>query len=140
MHRDGGRLEGRSRSRPTETCARGGGGAGRNLLANPGFESGRHVLDRSHRRDHEPTTARPHAGSYYAWLDGYGTTHTDTVSQIVTIPAATTATLSFYLDVATDETSGGAYDKLTLTVEDDAGWHGPRRRTPTWTTPRATTR
>ncbi len=31
--------------------------------------------------------AHSHAGSGYAWLDGYGTTHTDTLSQSVAIPA-----------------------------------------------------
>ena len=37
-------------------------------------------------------------GSWKAWLDGYGTTHTDTLSQQVMIPSTTTsATLSFWL-------------------------------------------
>ena len=31
-----------------------------------------------------------HSGTWYAWLDGYGTTHTDTLSQTVTIPAGCT--------------------------------------------------
>ena len=34
-----------------------------------------------------------------AWLDGYGTTHTDTLRQSVTIPAGARATLSFYLHI-----------------------------------------
>ena len=29
-----------------------------------------------------------HSGNWYAWLDGYGTTHTDTLSQTVTIRPA----------------------------------------------------
>lgn len=36
-----------------------------------------------------------HGGSYKAWLDGYGTSHTDTLSQSVTIPAGCKATLTF---------------------------------------------
>ena len=28
-----------------------------------------------------------HSGTYYAWLDGYGTTHTDTLAQTVSVPA-----------------------------------------------------
>ena len=37
-----------------------------------------------------------HSGSWDAWLDGYGRSHTDTLSQSVTIPSGcTTYTLSF---------------------------------------------
>ena len=36
-----------------------------------------------------------HSGSWDAWLDGYGTTHTDTLSQSVTIPAGCSASFSF---------------------------------------------
>jgi hypothetical protein len=40
----------------------------------------------------------PRTGSYNAWLDGYGSTHTDTLSQSVTIPSGkTSASLGFYL-------------------------------------------
>ncbi|MCL6670775.1 immune inhibitor A, partial [Streptomyces panaciradicis] len=58
-----------------------------------------------------------HGGSYYAWLDGYGSTHTDTLSQSVTIPSGCKATLTFYLHIDTAETtSSTAYDKLTVTA------------------------
>ena len=59
-----------------------------------------------------------HGGSGFAWLDGYGTTHTDTVSQTVTIPSGkSSGTLSFYLHIDTAETTTTtAYDKLTVTV------------------------
>ena len=59
-----------------------------------------------------------HAGTGFAWLDGYGSTHTDTVSQTFTIPAGkTSATLSFYLHIDTAETTTTtAYDKLTVGV------------------------
>ena len=57
----------------------------------------------------------PHAGSYDAWLDGYGTTHTDTLTQSVTIPAGCHATLSFYAHIDTAETTTSTqYDKLTV--------------------------
>ena len=50
-------------------------------------------------------TEPPHSGSWDAWLDGYGTTHTDSATQTVTIPAtATAATLSFWLHIDTAET------------------------------------
>jgi aminopeptidase S len=60
--------------------------------------------------------ATPHSGSYFAWLDGYGTTHTDTLSQTVTIPSGcSTYTLSFWLRVSTQEsTTTTAYDRLTV--------------------------
>ena len=34
------------------------------------------------------TSGSPRTGSYYAWMDGYGSSHTDYVQQNVTIPAA----------------------------------------------------
>ncbi|MEU0007276.1 M1 family aminopeptidase [Streptomyces sp. NPDC006314] len=60
----------------------------------------------------------PHGGSSYAWLDGVGGTHTDTLTQSVTIPAGcSTATLTFWLHIDTAETtSSTAYDKLTAKI------------------------
>jgi xanthomonalisin len=59
-----------------------------------------------------------HGGTGFAWLDGYGTSHTDTASQSITIPAGkTSASLSFYLHIDTAETTTTtAYDKLTVAV------------------------
>ena len=59
-----------------------------------------------------------HSGNWYAWLDGYGTTHTDTLSQSVTIPAACThTTFSFWLHIDTAETTTTQQlDKLTITA------------------------
>ena len=64
-----------------------------------------------------------HAGSWFAWLDGYGTTHTDTVSQKVTITAGkTSANLTYYLHIDTAETTTtSAYDKLNVQVFNSAG-------------------
>ena len=85
-------------------------------LGNPGFETGSAapwtassgVIDGS-------TGEAAHSGSYKAWLDGYGTTHTDTLSQSVTIPAGCAASLTFYLHIDTAETTTTtAYDKLTV--------------------------
>jgi hypothetical protein len=60
----------------------------------------------------------PHSGTFKAWLDGYGTTHTDTLTQSVAIPAnACSATVSFWLKVTTSETTTTvAFDKLTVKV------------------------
>jgi xanthomonalisin len=58
-----------------------------------------------------------HAGTGFAWLDGYGSTHTDTVSQSITIPAGkTSASLSFYLHIDTQESGSTAFDKLAVGV------------------------
>jgi len=58
-----------------------------------------------------------HGGAGFAWIDGYGSAHTDTVSQTVTIPSGkTTGTLAFYLHIDTAETGSTAYDTLTVTV------------------------
>ncbi len=85
------------------------------LLGNPGFESGTAspwtatagVIDNG---SSEPA----HSGSWKAYLDGYGSAHTDTLSQTVTIPAGCKATLSFWLHIDTAETGTTAYDKLTV--------------------------
>ncbi|HZP65646.1 MAG TPA: hypothetical protein VFB32_05000 [Rudaea sp.] len=64
-----------------------------------------------------------HTGSYLAWLDGYGTTTTDTLSQTVTIPSTiTTATFSFWLHIDTAETTTTtAHDTLTVQLQSSSG-------------------
>jgi subtilisin family serine protease len=87
-------------------------------LANPGFESGAVSWSATSGvigqwgSSGEP----PHSGTWNAWLDGYGITHTDTLSQSVTIPSGCTSyTLSFWLHIDTAETTTSiAYDKLTV--------------------------
>ena len=64
-----------------------------------------------------------HSGSYDAWLCGYGTTHTDTLYQQVSIPSGkTSATLTFWLHIDTAETSTTtAYDTLNVQVRNSSG-------------------
>jgi subtilase family serine protease len=57
-----------------------------------------------------------HSGSYFAWFDGYGTTHTDTATQSITIPSGCHATLSLYLHIDTNESGSTAYDKFTVKI------------------------
>ena len=94
------------------------------LLGNPGFESGNTTWT-STPAVIDGTTAgsAPRTGTFKAWLNGYGRTHTDDLYQTVTIPAgACSATLSFWLKITTAETTTTtAYDKLTVTVRDGAG-------------------
>jgi hypothetical protein len=94
------------------------------LLGNPGFETGSATPWTSTSGVVDSSTAEPaHSGSWKAWLDGYGRTHTDTLSQTVTIPAAATkASLSFYLHIDTAETTTtAANDKLTVQVVSSSG-------------------
>jgi subtilase family serine protease len=93
-----------------------GGCTASQLLTNPGFESGSTGWTATSGAIDSSTDAPAHSGSYKAWLDGYGTTHTDSVAQSVTIPAScTSANLTFYLYVSTSETTTStAYDKLTV--------------------------
>ncbi|NUR29113.1 MAG: hypothetical protein HOV83_25285 [Catenulispora sp.] len=101
----------------------GGGCTAAQLLGNAGFESGTAapwslssgVLSNS---SSEPA----HAGSWDGWFDGYGSSHTDTAAQSVTIPATcTSATLSFFLHIDTAETGSTAYDKFTVQVLNSSG-------------------
>ncbi|GHE90317.1 hypothetical protein GCM10014715_53460 [Streptomyces spiralis] len=86
------------------------------LLGNPGFESGNTTWTATSGVITNDSGEPAHSGSYKAWLDGYGTTHTDTLSQSVTIPAGCKATLTFYLHIDTSESGSTAYDKLTVTA------------------------
>ncbi len=103
----------------------GGGGTGcaaGQLLGNPGFESGATGWSASAGVVTSATGEAAHSGAWKAWLDGYGSTRTDTLSQTVTIPAGcAAATLSWWLHVDTAETSTStAYDRLTVTVAGSA--------------------
>ncbi|GAA2744090.1 putative Ig domain-containing protein [Kitasatospora cinereorecta] len=95
-----------------------GGCTATQLLGNAGFETGSAapwtttsgVVDNS-------SSEAAHGGSWKAWLNGYGSAHTDSASQTVTIPAGCKATLSYWLHIDTAETTTTtAYDKLTVTV------------------------
>ncbi len=96
----------------------GGGGCGSpgQKLGNPGFETGSAAPWTASAGVIDSSAAEPaHSGSWKAWLDGYGTTHTDTLTQSVTIPSGCAATLTFYLHIDTSETTTTtAYDKLTV--------------------------
>jgi hypothetical protein len=95
-----------------------------NLIVNGGFETGSAspwtltagVLNNSAS---EPA----HTGAWDAWLDGYGTTHTDTASQTVAITAGkTSATLVFWLHIDTAETTTTtAFDTLRVQVLNTGG-------------------
>ena len=97
----------------------GGGSCSGQLLKNPGFESGSAYWTASSGVINTDGLYA-HSGNGYAWLDGYGTTHTDTLSQAVTIPAGCTATLTYYLWIDSQEGTSYPYDTLTLTANGTA--------------------
>jgi hypothetical protein len=108
------------------TVTSNGGGTTQQLLGNPGFENGSSnpspwsvssgVIDNS-------TFEAAHSGSWKAWLNGYGSAHTDTLLQAVTIPStATNASLTFWLHVDTLETTTtNSYDTLKVQVRNSSG-------------------
>ncbi|HWT15641.1 MAG TPA: Ig-like domain-containing protein [Patescibacteria group bacterium] len=91
---------------------------GTERIVNGGFESGSSSWTATSGVITNDASFAAYAGSYKAWLNGYGATHTDSVYQTISIPStATSATLTFYLDVATDETTTTqAYDTLKVQV------------------------
>jgi subtilase family serine protease len=108
----------------TVTITSGGGGGGSQLLVNPSFEGSTGWTTSSGVLCTNSTCSGETAntGTGFAWLDGYGSTHTDTVSQAVTITAGSAkATLSFYLHIDTKETGSTAYDKLSVQVLNSSG-------------------
>ena len=87
-------------------------------LGNPGFESGNAPWSATAGVLGNTSGQTAHSGTRYAWLDGYGTTHTDTLSQSVTLPAGCSSyTLSFWLHIDSSETTTTTqFDKLTVKV------------------------
>ncbi|WP_329141085.1 M4 family metallopeptidase [Streptomyces sp. NBC_00670] len=101
----------------TVSSTGGGNCSSAQLLGNAGFESGNTSWSASSGVITNASGEAAHGGSYKAWLDGYGSTHTDTLSQSVAVPSGCKATLTYYLHVDTSETTGSTqYDKLTVTA------------------------
>ena len=102
------------------------GSATQQLLGNPGFENGSGspapwtvtsgVIDNS-------TFEASHTGSWKAWLNGYGSVHTDSILQQVSIPStAAQVALSFWLHIDTTETTTTtAYDTLKVQLRNSSG-------------------
>ncbi len=95
------------------------------LIGNPGFENGTTTAPWTLTAGviNNSASEPPHSGSWDAWMDGYGTTHTDSSQQTVTIPAGkTSATLTFWLHIDTAETTTTtAFDTLKVQVLNTSG-------------------
>ncbi|MGC4760115.1 M28 family peptidase [Micromonospora trifolii] len=94
----------------TPTCT------GGQVVGNGGFESGSTPWTASSGVITNASGQPARTGSYKAWLNGFGSTRTESLSQSVTLPAGcSTYTLSFWLHIDTAETtSSTAYDRLTV--------------------------
>ncbi|MGW8359973.1 M4 family metallopeptidase [Streptomyces wedmorensis] len=86
------------------------------LLGNPGFESGDtawtstpvgSIIDNGIK-------LQPRTGTWKAWMGGYGFTKTDALSQTVTIPAGCPTTLTYWLNINTNEIMNTVYDTLKV--------------------------
>jgi hypothetical protein len=104
-----------------------GGGTTQQMLGNPGFENGSSSpapwTVTSGVIDSNSTSEPSHTGTWKAWLNGYGSVHTDTLLQSATISStAAVATLSFWLHIDTAETSTStAYDTLKIQIRNSSG-------------------
>jgi subtilase family serine protease len=92
------------------------------LLGNPGFETGS-ISPWASTAGVLANTSEgvpAQAGSWLAWLDGYGTAHTDTLAQTVTIPATcVSAVFTYWVEVNSNTTNTA--NKLVLEVLNSSG-------------------
>jgi subtilase family serine protease len=97
----------------------------RQLLGNPGFATGQLAPwtgSTSVANADQGVPSYPASDPWLAWLDGYGGPYTDTLAQTVTIPSTCpNATLSFWLDIDSNDPTGTAYDTFTVQVLNSSG-------------------
>ncbi|MEO6702796.1 MAG: PKD domain-containing protein, partial [Jatrophihabitantaceae bacterium] len=112
-----GALSNEASVQPVSSCAG-------QLLGNPGFETGTaSPWTASTGVVKNSATEPPRTGTWDAWLDGYGTTHTDTLAQSVILPTGcTNYKFNFYMQIDTAETSTTTkYDTLQLQALSSSG-------------------
>jgi hypothetical protein len=93
------------------------------LIVNGGFESGTGSWTASSGVITSDSAQAAHAGSWKAWMNGYGAAHTDTLYQQLAIPSsASSVSLSFWLRIDSAEaTTTTAYDTLKVQVRSSSG-------------------
>ncbi len=92
------------------------------LLTNPGFETGSISpwTSTSGVLANTDEGVPAQAGSWLAWLDGYGEAHTDTLAQTVTIPSTcVSAVFTYWVEVNSSTTNTA--NKLVLEVLNSSG-------------------
>jgi hypothetical protein len=105
------------------TSGGGGGCTAAQLLGNPGFETGTaSPWTASAKVIADQAKEPPHAGTWDAWLDGFGKTTVDTLSQSVTLPSnCANYNFTYWLHIDTAETGTKVFDTLTVQVLNSAG-------------------
>lgn len=92
------------------------------LIVNGNFESGAANWTQTSGAITSDSGEPAHAGSWKAWLDGYGRAHTDYVRQKISIPTGVaSATLDFFMHVDSAESGTTAYDNLQVQVITSTG-------------------
>ena len=96
------------------------------LLGNPGFETGSISpwTSTSGVLANTGEGVPAQAGTWLAWLDGYGAAHTDTLAQTVTIPATcVSAVFTYWVEVNSTVTNKTkqAENKLVLEILNSSG-------------------
>jgi hypothetical protein len=108
--------------RPTATVAPTPTSTASNVISNGGFENGTSPWVESSKGGYELIdTTQPHSGSYSADLCGDNSC-SDSIYQQVTVPStASSAQLSYYWYLSTQETSSKAYDYLYVRIRSASG-------------------
>ncbi|MDI1462947.1 M4 family metallopeptidase [Catellatospora sp. KI3] len=99
---------------PTSPSPSPTGNPGTNVIVNGDFEAG--MTGWTGSQIIVTNAANAHGGSRYAWILGNGFTATEYISQNVTVPTTGTATLSFYLNITTQEWEALAYDYMRVQI------------------------
>jgi hypothetical protein len=87
------------------------------VVGNSGFESGSTPWTASQYVIGSWSQYPARGGARNAWLGGRGNSHTDTLSQSVSIPSGcSSVTLRYWLQIDTDEYESAVYDRLTVTL------------------------
>ncbi len=119
-------ADGKQSSKTESVTVSSSGGPPKQLLGNPGFETGSAapwsmtagVLCSNSSCSGETA----HSGQWFAWLDGYDGPHTDTVSQKVAIPSGyKSATLSYWLHIDSYFSSNTVDDTFKVQVYSSSG-------------------
>ncbi|WP_033216043.1 M4 family metallopeptidase [Kitasatospora phosalacinea] len=88
-----------------------------NALTNGDFEQGATGWTQSADDITNSNQQQAHGGSWYAWMMGYGSAASETLSQNnVAVPSAGSPKLTFWLKVTTQETGATAYDTLKVSA------------------------
>ncbi|MGW4808288.1 M4 family metallopeptidase [Kitasatospora sp. NPDC004272] len=87
-----------------------------NALVNGNFEQGATGWTQSANDITNSTQQAAHGGSWYAWMMGYGSAASETLSQSSVAVPTGSPKLTFWLKVTTQESGSTAYDTLKVNV------------------------